>query len=54
MDYYVAFKIYEIFREMDGSRRYHPECDNPITKEHSQYAITNKWLLTQKFKILKI
>jgi hypothetical protein len=47
-------QIYEIFRQMDGSGGYHPECGNPITKEHTLYAITGKWILSQKLRISKI
>ena len=36
---------------MDGTRKYHPKCDNPITKEHTWYALTNKWILTPKLRI---
>jgi hypothetical protein len=39
---------------MDGSRKYHPECINPDTKEHTCYALTDKWILAQKLGILKI
>jgi hypothetical protein len=38
---------------MDGTRKY-PELGNPITKEHTWYALCDKWLLTQKFRIPKI
>ena len=37
---------------MDGTRKY-PELGNPITKEHTWYALCDKWLLTQKFRIPK-
>jgi len=40
--------------QMDGSGGYHLEWDNPITKEHTWYAFTGKWILAQKFKIPKI
>ena len=30
---------------MNGSGGYHPECGNPITKEHTWYALTDKWIL---------
>ena len=33
---------------MDGSGGYHPEGGNPITKEHTWYALTDKWILAQK------
>ena len=39
---------------MDGSRKYHPEWDNPITKEHTWYSLSVKWILTQKLGIPKI
>jgi hypothetical protein len=38
---------------MDGTRKYHPECGNPITKEHTRYKLTDKWILNQKFGIPK-
>ena len=39
---------------MDGTRRYHSEYGNPITKEHTLYALTDKWIVAQKLGILKI
>jgi hypothetical protein len=36
-----------------GKWIYHPEWGNPITKEHTWYALT-KWILAQKLRILKI
>jgi hypothetical protein len=39
---------------MDGSGGYHPEWGKPITKEHSWYALIDKWILAQKLRILKI
>ena len=39
---------------MDGSGGYHPEWGNPITKEHTWYALTDKWILAQKRRIPKI
>ena len=39
---------------MDGTRNYHPECGNPITKEPTCYALTDKWILDQKLIIPKI
>ena len=39
---------------MDGTRKYHPECGNPITKEHTWYALTDKWILDPKLVITKI
>jgi hypothetical protein len=39
---------------MDKSGGYHPEWGNPITNEHTWYALTDKQLLAQKLRIPKI
>ena len=39
---------------MDGTWKYHPEWGNPVTKEHTWYALTDKCTLAQKFRIPKI
>ena len=39
---------------MDGTRIYHPEWGNPITKEHTWHTLTDKWILAQKLGIAKI
>ena len=39
---------------MDRTKKYHPEWGNPITKEHTWYALTDKWVLAQKLAIPKI
>ena len=39
---------------MDISGEYHPEWGNPIIKEVTQYALTDKWILAQKLRIPKI
>ena len=39
---------------MDGIRKYHPEWGNPVTKEHTWFALTDKWILAQKLRIPKI
>jgi hypothetical protein len=39
---------------MDVTRKYHPEWGNPITKEHTWYVLTDKWILVQKLRIPKI
>ena len=39
---------------MDVSGGYHPEWGNPITKEVTWYALTDKWILAQKPRIPKI
>jgi hypothetical protein len=36
---------------MDGSGGYQPELGNPITKEHTWYALTDKRILVQKLRI---
>jgi hypothetical protein len=46
--------FYEIPRQMDGPGGHHPECGNPITKELTQYVLTDKWILAQKLRIPKI
>jgi hypothetical protein len=37
---------------MDGSGGYHPKWGNPVTKEFTWYALTDKWKLAQKLSIL--
>ena len=37
--------------QMDGTRKYHPECGKPITKEYTWYALTDKWILAQNLRI---
>ena len=39
---------------MDGTRKYHPDWGNPIRKEHTWYAVTDKRMLAQKLRIPKI
>jgi hypothetical protein len=39
---------------MDRTRKYHPECGNPITKEHTWYVLIDKWVLAQNLRISKI
>jgi hypothetical protein len=39
---------------MDGPGEHHPELDNPITKELTQYVLTDKCILAQKLSIPKI
>ena len=36
---------------MNELRKYHPEWGNPITKEHTWYALNDKCILAQKVKI---
>jgi hypothetical protein len=37
---------------MDRPGGYHPKCGNPVTKEPTWYALTDKWILAQKLRIL--
>jgi hypothetical protein len=46
--------IYDILRQMDGSGGYYLKWGNPITKEHTWYAFTNKWTLAQKLRTPKV
>jgi hypothetical protein len=46
--------ILKNLRQMDGTREYHPELGNPITKDNTWYALTDKWIFTQKPGIPKI
>jgi hypothetical protein len=39
---------------MDGPGVYHPEWGNPITKELTWYALTDKWILAPKLRIPKL
>ena len=39
---------------MDGTRKYNTEWGNPIMKEHTWYALTDKWILAQKLRKPKI
>ena len=39
---------------MDGTRKHHTEWGNPITEEHTWYALTDKWILAEKHGIPKI
>ena len=39
---------------MDRTRKYHPEWGNPIAKEHTWYALADKWILGQMLRIPNI
>ena len=41
----------EILRQIDEIRKYHFEWGNPITKEHTWYILTDKWVLGKKFEM---
>ena len=38
---------------MDGIRKYHPDCGNSVTKEHTLYALIDKWILAKNLGLLK-
>jgi hypothetical protein len=37
-----------------GIRKYHAECGNPVTEEHTWYELTDKWILAPNLGICKI
>ena len=39
---------------MDGTKKYHPDRGNSITKEHTLYALTDKQTSAQGLRIPKI
>ena len=39
---------------MDGTRKYHPEWGNLVTKENTQYTLTDKWILAPMLRIPKM
>jgi hypothetical protein len=43
-----------MLRQMDKTRKYHPESGNPIAKENTWYALTDKWILSPKLQITRI
>jgi hypothetical protein len=51
---YLKQGHHEFCRQMDGTRKYHPECGNPDPKGHSWYVITVKWVLAKQYRILMI
>jgi hypothetical protein len=42
--------LHEICRHMDGTRKYYPEWGNPVTRKHTWYILTNKWILGKKWE----
>jgi len=38
---------------MNGTKKYHPECGNPIREKHTWYAVTDKWILALKLRLPK-
>jgi hypothetical protein len=57
MEYYSAIKNNEFMKFLDKWVELEDiilKWGNPITKEHTWYALTDKWILAQKLRILKI
>jgi hypothetical protein len=54
--YYSAIKNNEFMKFLGKwmELEYHPVWGNPITKEHTWYILSDKWVLAQKFGIPKI
>jgi hypothetical protein len=48
MEYYSAIKIY---RQMDGTRKYHPQKGNRDPERHTCYTYTYKYLSAIKYRI---
>jgi hypothetical protein len=45
----------EILRQIDGTWKYNPEWDNPVTQEHTWFVLTGKWILSKiKLRITKL
>jgi hypothetical protein len=53
LSYYKQW-LHEILRQMDGIWKYHPDQVNPVTKVHTWYVLTDKWIITQKLRMPKI
>jgi hypothetical protein len=52
---YLEWGHPEFFRQIDGTRKYHPEWGNSDPKGHKWYVLTNKWILEKKkYRIPKI
>lgn len=43
-----------VFRKMDGNRKYHHEWVNTQPKEHVNDVLTNKWMLSKKYRSPRI
>jgi hypothetical protein len=56
MEYYSAIKRNEFmkFLGMDGIRKYHLVWHNPVSKEHTCYALNDEWIIVQMFEISKV
>jgi len=42
--------LHEIHRQIDWTRKYHPEWGNTITEKHTWYVLTDKWISTPKLE----
>jgi hypothetical protein len=51
---YLKQWLHEILKQMNGTRKCHPEWDNPHWKEHTWYTLADKWILTKKIAMPKI
>jgi len=46
--------LHEIHRQMEWTRKYHPEWGYSITEKHTWYALIDKWILAKKLKLPKM
>jgi len=46
--------LHEIHRQMEWTRKYHPEWGNPITEIHKWYSLTHTGILAEKLKLPKM
>jgi hypothetical protein len=44
----------EFCRQMNRTRKYHPEWGNPDPKRYTWHVIMNKWILAKKYRIRRI
>jgi hypothetical protein len=45
---------HKIWRQIDGTRKYHPDWDNPDPNGHGWYILTDKWIFAIKYRISTI
>ena len=53
MNFYLAIKKlrhHEFCRQLDGTRKHHPECGNLVSKGHAWYILTDKLRLAKMFR----
>jgi len=51
---YQKQRLREIHRQMEWTRKYHPEWVYSITEKHTWYALNDKWILAQMLKFPKM